>query len=264
VNTPTAFIYHLRYGCAGEVVPKRTQENVIGMQVRKDSWNDLSHLLPCNACLAGKMRKTKKAISSAFTNVKNLALSWTPATANKQIIPNQHILTDWGIINKTSQVGINNVFALYLDLQTGWTAVYPCPSRGQAGDTLAQYCQEHGTLQSILHDNAKEYLQGEFATLCKQKAIQQKMSAPHHPNQNPTEHYMGLLMGKTRSLLYISGLDPETHWEHALLHSTCLQNRTALPGRCTPYQYNLGSKPDISHVRIFGCKALAYVEKEKN
>ncbi len=160
-------------------------------------------------------------------------------------------------------MGLNNVFALYLDLQTGWTAVYPCSSRGQAGDTLAQYCQEHGTPQSILHDNAKEYLQGEFATLSTQKAIQQKMSAPHHPNQNPTEHYMGLLMDKTRSLLYISGLDPETHWEHALLQSTCLQNRTALPGRCTPYQYNLGSKPDISHLRILGCEALAYVEKEK-
>ncbi len=132
VNTPTAFIYHLRYGCAGEVVLKRTQEHAIGMQVRKDSWNNLSHLLPCNACIAGKMRKTKKAISSTFTNVKNLALSWTPATANKQTIPNQHISTDWGIINRTSKVGLNNVFALYLDLQTGWTAVYPCPSRGQA------------------------------------------------------------------------------------------------------------------------------------
>ena len=118
-------------------------------------------------------------MSSSFTNVKNLALSWTPATANKQCLPNQHISTDWGIINKARKVGTNNVFALYLDLQTGWTAVYPCASRGQAGGTLAQYCQEHGTPQSILHDNAKEYVSGEFATLCKQKEITQNMSAPH-------------------------------------------------------------------------------------
>jgi hypothetical protein len=87
-NTPTAFIYHLRYGCASEVVLQRTQHHVIGMQVRKDSWKILSTQLPCNACLAGKMRKTKKGTSSTFTNVKNLALSWTPATGDKKVTPN--------------------------------------------------------------------------------------------------------------------------------------------------------------------------------
>jgi transposase InsO family protein len=106
-------------------------------------------------------------------------------------------------------------------------------------------------------------LQGEFAEICKQKEIKQIMSAPHHPNQNPTEQYMGILMGKTRSLLFISGLDPHDHWDNALLHAVCLQNRTALPGRCTPFENKTGTKPDISHIRIFGCEALAYVEKEQ-
>ena len=70
-------------------------------------------------------------------------------------------------------------------------------------------------------------------------------------------------MGKTRALLFISGLDPESHWENALLHAVCLQNRTALPGRGTPFEHRMGRQPDISHIRIFGCEALAYVEKEK-
>jgi hypothetical protein len=144
-NTPIAFIYHFRYGCSSEVVLRRTQEHVIGMQARKDSWKALQIQLPCNACLAGKMRKTKKTASSSFTNVKNLALSWTPATEDKQCVPNENVSTDWSITNKTNRVGTNNVFALYLDLQTGWTAVYPCASCGLAGDTLAQYCQEHDT-----------------------------------------------------------------------------------------------------------------------
>jgi hypothetical protein len=100
------------------------------------------------------MRKTKKATSSSFTNVKNPALPWTPATENKQCVPNQNVSTEWGVINKTNRVGTNNVFALYLDLQTGWTAVYPCASHDLTGDTLAQYCQEHGTPQSILHNKA--------------------------------------------------------------------------------------------------------------
>jgi hypothetical protein len=70
-------------------------------------------------------------------------------------------------------------------------------------------------------------------------------------------------MGKTRCLLYISGLNSDAYWEYAITHAVCLQNRTALPGRTTPYQGTFGQQPDISHVRIFGCAALAYLEKEK-
>jgi hypothetical protein len=209
------------------------------------------------------MRKTRQAQSSAFTPMQNLALSWTPGTQDKVIIPNQEISTDWGIINKKLQAGQDNVFALYLDLNTGWVAACPKANRGLAGEILAQYCQEFGTPKSILHDNAQEYLHGDFANLCREKQITQRMSAPHTPNQNPTEHYMDIIVGKTRCLLYISGLESRTYWVHALHQATCLQNRTALPGRPTPYQNEYGKKLDISRIRIFGCEALAYVEKEK-
>jgi hypothetical protein len=262
-STPTAFIYYLRYGCASEQVLKRTQPHVIGMNIQLGSFKQLQSKLPCDACLAGKMRKTKKGQSSAFTPIQNLALSWTPNTEDKVVIPNRDISTDWGIIPKTNQQGKNNVFALYLDLNTGWLAVYPKTSRGLAGDTLTEYCQEHGAPFSILHDNAQEYVSGDFASICQQKGIQQRCSAPYTPNQNPTEHYMDIVMGKTRSLLYVSGLDPTDYWEHASFHAVCLQNRTALPGRYTPYQHTYGRQPDISYIRIFGCEALTYVEKEK-
>jgi hypothetical protein len=96
-STPTAFIYHLRYGCAGEQVLKRTQPHVIGMNVQLGSWKTLQQKLPCDACLAGKMQKTRKGRSSAFTPVQNLALSWTPATKDKVSTPNVLISTDWGI-----------------------------------------------------------------------------------------------------------------------------------------------------------------------
>ncbi len=56
-KTPLAFHYHLRFGCASEVVLKQTQQHVCGMQVQKGSWKTLRSLLPCSACLAGKMRK---------------------------------------------------------------------------------------------------------------------------------------------------------------------------------------------------------------
>jgi hypothetical protein len=158
------------------------------MTIQQGSWKQMEKLLPCDACLAGKMRKTRKAQSISFNPVQNLALSWTPNTEHKVTQPNKNISTDWGIINKISQAGKNNVFALYLDLNTGWTAVYPRPNRGLAGDTLKEYVQDYGLPETILHDNAAEYLNGDFATFCQEKGIKQISSAPYHPNQNPTDH----------------------------------------------------------------------------
>ena len=75
------------------------------------------------------MRKANKVTAKDFTAIENLALSWTAATAKKNVRPNEIVAVDWGIINKTSISGKNNVFALYLDLNTGLVFTYPAPSR---------------------------------------------------------------------------------------------------------------------------------------
>ncbi len=54
-STPTAFVYHLRFGCASEQVLRRTQPHVKGMEVQMNSWLQLRNHLPCDGCLAGKM-----------------------------------------------------------------------------------------------------------------------------------------------------------------------------------------------------------------
>ena len=54
------------------------------------------------------------------------------------------------------------------------------------------------------------------------------------------------------------------HWTHAYQHAAAIQIRTALKGRCTPYEeMTFGKRPNVSNLRIFGCEALAYVEKGK-
>jgi hypothetical protein len=67
----------------------------------------------------------------------------------------------------------------------------------------------------------------------------------------------------TRCLLFISGLNPTTCWTHAFQHAVTIQIRTALTGRCTPYEMTFGKRPNVSNLRIFGCEAMAYVEKGK-
>jgi hypothetical protein len=74
---------------------------------------------------------------------------------------------------------------------------------------------------------------------------------------------MDILMSMARSLLFISGLRPETFWEAALEHAVQIQIRTALPGRPTPLELTVGRRPNVATLRIFGCEALSYMEKHK-
>jgi hypothetical protein len=166
-------------------------------------------------------------------------------------------------VNKRNKPGHKNVFALFLDLNTGLVFVYPAETRGQAGDALQQYIKRYGKPHKLIHDNAKEFVEGEFEEICKTHGIDQIRSPPFEPSKNPVELYMDILVSMTRSMLYISGLDPVTFWHHALEHAAYLQLRCALPGRCTPFELTYGRRPNVINLRMFGSEALSYVEKEK-
>jgi hypothetical protein len=72
---------------------------------------------------------------------------------------NETVSLDWGIINKKAKSNVKNVFALFLDTNTGNVFVYAAESRGQAGPALEAYIQQFGKPQEIVHDNAQEFNQ---------------------------------------------------------------------------------------------------------
>ncbi len=60
-HTPSAFTWHLRYACkCSAVLLQRTQQHVDGLQIRQGTLKHLPKLLPCSACLAGKLRKNRQ------------------------------------------------------------------------------------------------------------------------------------------------------------------------------------------------------------
>ena len=134
-HTPTAFTWHLRFGCKCVKVLQNTQQHVNGLQIRQGTLKDLGKLLPCSACLAGKMRKLNRHPVRPYTDVTNLVsstnnspLTWTPSTADKVVSPNHTVSVDWGIINKKSKSNVKNVFALFLDILTDNVFAYAAES----------------------------------------------------------------------------------------------------------------------------------------
>jgi hypothetical protein len=65
-------------------------------------------------------------------------------------------------------------------------------------------------------------------------------------------------------MLKDSGL-PNKFWTEAVATAAYLKNLSATrrhPGR-TPYEIWTGSKPDVSHLRVFGCRAYKNVVHQK-
>jgi transposase InsO family protein len=94
-------------------------------------------------------------------------------------------------------------FALYLDNNTGLVFGYPAESTGQAGPSLLAYIQRYGIPKQVIHDNAQEFIHGEFSKICEDKGIAQHRSSPYNPNKNPTEHYMEIITSTMRPSVHI-------------------------------------------------------------
>ena len=89
------------YACKCASVLQQTQQHVDGLQIRQGTLKDLPKLLPCSACLAGKLNKNRKQPVRNFTDIANLAnlynvpLSRTGATQDHNATPNTAISVDW-------------------------------------------------------------------------------------------------------------------------------------------------------------------------
>lgn len=57
---------------------------------------------------------------------------------------------------------------------------------------------------------------------------------------------------------------PHKYWGETVMTATYLQNRLSSRAiKNTPFEMWHGSKPCIGHIRVFGCKAYAYIPSEK-
>lgn len=93
--------------------------------------------------------------------------------------------------------------------------------------------------------------------------VKHETTIPYSPQQNGrAERINRTLMDKARCLISDSKL-PKEFWAEAIATGAYLTNRS--PKRCldgkTPEELWTGAVPDLTHLRIFGCKAYAHVPK---
>lgn len=114
-------------------------------------------------------------------------------------------------------------------------------------------------------DNGTEYLSNVFVKFLSDSGIQHQRCAPYTPQQNGLAERMNrTLVEKARCMMFDSKLNSR-FWAEAVCCAAYLVNRSLSKGlsdKC-PEEAWSGKRPDVSNLRLFGCKAMVHVPAEK-
>ena len=122
--------------------------------------------------------------------------------------------------------------------------------------TVSNECDEH--IAKLRTDNGGEYVSKEFENYLASKRIEHQLTTPYSLQQKGVaERLNRTIVESARSMLSHSKL-PNKLWAEAVATAVYVRNRvttSANEEQLTPFEKWYGHKPDISHVRVFGCAA---------
>ena len=97
------------------------------------------------------------------------------------------------------------------------------------------------------------------------EGIRHKLTIPKTPEQNSVAEQMNLTLVETVRSMLIDLKLPKKFWAECLLTAVYLRNRSPTKAvlEMTPFEAWYGHKPDVSHLRVFGCLVYAHIEKDE-
>src|ERR1700742_1727402 len=113
-------------------------------------------------------------------------------------------------------------------------------------------------------DNGKEFFNNITQDFCRRNGVIHQTTAPYSPEQNGlAERTITVYFEMVRCMLHSSGMDLR-YWGEAFMYAVHIRNLSPtrrLPDR-VPIHAWTGSKPDVSHLRIFGSTAYVNIPKK--
>lgn len=123
-----------------------------------------------------------------------------------------------------------------------------------------------GKLIKILRsDNGGEYISQSYENTLKKAGIHHQKSIPYSPQQNGVAERMNrTLQERARCMVFDAGLT-KSYWAEAVATAAYIINRspTSALVDATPEEIWTQNKPDLSHLRVFGCDAMVHVPKQR-
>jgi len=118
--------------------------------------------------------------------------------------------------------------------------------------------EKNSSIVSIKSDHGREFQNEKFNRFCSKLGIKHNFSTPRTPQQNgAVERKNRSLEELARTMLNETGL-PKYFWADAVSIACYVLNRVFIRPilKKTPYELFRGRKPNMSHLKVFGCKCF--------
>src|ERR1700678_1685216 len=120
-------------------------------------------------------------------------------------------------------------------------------------------------IKAVRLDGAKEFTQGSLSSHFLSRGIAMQVTTPYaHAQAGKAERYVRTIEDGVQTLLGDAKL-PLSFWGDAALTTQYHRNRlptSALPLNVTPYERMHNTKPDLSHLRVWGCQCFPAIPPE--
>ena len=171
---------------------------------------------------------------------------------------------------QTKSIQGSSYIATFVDDHSRHTVVYFLKSKNQFAAALQKFLswaetQTSDKLRALHSDRGGEYMAANVKDILSQRGIEHHLTMPGSSQQNgKVERFNRTIMDKAMTMLHTAGL-PNGFWEFAVSTAVHIYNRT--PSRTlkwrTPIEtWNPGKVPDVSYIRIFGCKGYMHVPSD--
>jgi len=247
--SPTSDLWHARLGHVGGEAATHVDRFADGADV--DSSSPLS---VCELCIIGKHARQPFHLSEVQHSSDFLDLD------HADVAGPMPVLTPHG----------KCYFLVILDDYTHVLDIHLLATKDQALEAWEITCRRWENkysqkIKTFRTDNDGEFVNSAFVTALTAAGISHQLSVPYMHQQNgKAERVIRTIEGRVLAMLHFAGLS-QTYWGEAALTAAYLHNRTesrALPSGKTPYEMLHSTRPNLSHLRVWGCHGFARIPLE--
>src|SRR5258708_3133878 len=222
------------------------------LAVGLDDVPDDSKDFDCEACVHGKMTR------APFQKGHDTA---------RECLGRLH--SDVCRLMETTSLGKRHYFCTLVDDKSGYTWLYPCALKSDFTEWFIKldrlFVNQYGTHTKILcSDRGGEYVNTPLEKYCAENGIKLKFTVLHTPEQNGvTKGTNWKILDKGQAIMKDTGA-PDFLWANAFATVMYAMNRTisTRAGDRTPYKAFFGTKPNVSHMRVWYSNVFIHQPKE--
>lgn len=242
--------WHRRFGHRDPAVMDRLQKERLATGLKVISCGAKTI---CECCIEGKMAR----------------LPYPQQAARKTTQPLQLIHTD--LCGPMSNVtpGGKKYFMSLIDDYSRYMVLYLLEDKTEAKDRIKDYVRlvenKFGRKPQVIRsDRGGEYVNKELKRFYQQEGIEMQLTAGYAPQQNGVAERRNRYLQEMAVCMLLDANMEKRYWGEAIAAAAYVQNR--LPSRSvekTPFELWNGEKPDLGHLRVFGCDAFVYIPDAK-